>query len=236
MSKKVKNEPLANDNEWIEEEFSSFKKEDFASSTGVQLSPIVQPIAFVPYNTQEQPLFQYGSSYDLDRAREDIAREFETEEEGYKKKAPIEKKVRFLPIFLSILSLLIVGVLVLGEFALQEYLILTADTSGYAYVMQIVDTLTAGGELVIAELIVPGAVALIAVFAVINLIANLIKMKSKGACAISKICLFFMLTLSLVLVLVNMINDEVIGYGLYAVAGLSLISLVFGYLAKKDIK
>lgn len=232
MSKQVKNEQLAKDNEWIEEEFSSAPKEEF--DPGVQLSPIVQPIAFVPYNTQEQPLFQYGSSYDLDRAREDIAKEFEEEDEY--SDVPEQKRVHFIPIFLAILSLLVIGVLVLGEFALQEYLVLTADISGYAYVMQIVDIFSAGGELVIADIIIPGAVALIALFAVINLLANLIKMKSRGACVISKICLFFMLTLSLVLVLIHMINEEVIGYGLYAVAGLSFISLVFGYLAKKDIK
>ncbi len=232
MSKKPKNAPLANsDNEWIDEEFSGNNAAQNSSS--FQLAPIVQPLAIVPFNTQEQPLFQYGSSYDFNQAREDIARGFEDEiEQQYE--APIEKRVRFVPIFLAILSLLIVGVLVLGEFALQQYLVLTAGMSGYAYVMDLVNQVS--GTLVIADLVFPGAVAIVAVFSVLNLLASLIKMKSRGACAFSKICLFFMLTFSLVLVLISLMNEIEMGYGLYAVAGLSFLSLIIGYLAKKDKK
>lgn len=230
MSKKIKDNQISNDNEWIEEELSS-APESKNENSSVQLSPIVQPIAFVPYNTQEQPLFQYGSSYDFEQAKEDIANEFEEEDKEYEESLQV-KKVRVLPIFLVVLSLLLVAVMVVGEFVLQEYLILSADMSGYAYVMDFVDLLSAG-EMVIADMILPGCVALIALFAIINILANLIKIKSKGACCVSKICLFFMLALSLVLVLTNLMNDAEIGYGLYAVAGISFISLIFGYLAKK---
>lgn len=233
MSKKQKNAPLAqNDNEWIDEEFSG-EKNAAGNSSGFQLAPIVQPLAIVPFNTQEQPLFQYGSSYDFRQAREDIAQGFE-DEAAVQYEAPIEKRVRFVPVFLAILSLLVVGVLVLGEFALQQYLVLTTGMSGYAYVMDLVAKVT--GTIVIADLIFPGAVAIVAVFSVLNLLASLIKMKSRGACAFSKICLFFMLTFSLVLVLICLMNEMEMGYGLYAVAGLSFLSLVIGYLAKKDKK
>ena len=233
MSKKERKDLV--DNDWLDEEIS----DNAASSSpqapsGVQLSPIVQPIAFVPYNTQDQPLFQYGG-YDVQKAKEEIAQEFEDDEEYQEvyDDGDNEKKVRFTPIFLAVLSLLVVAVLVVGEFVLQEFLALTAGLSGYAYVMELVDIFTAGNELVIADLIFPGAVALVGLFAVINLIASLIKMKSKGASVVSKICLFFMLTFSLVLVLISLMNDYEIVYGLYAVAGLSLLSLVVGYLAKK---
>jgi len=110
---------------------------------------------------------------------------------------------------------------------------LTAGMSGYNYIVGLVDSFKAGGELVIAELIFPGSVALVGLFALINLIASLIKMKSKGACAIFKICLFFMVIFSLALVLISLMNDYDIIYGLYAVAGLSLLSLIIGFLAKK---
>lgn len=232
MAKKTNKTQFAKNNEWIEEEFSSCTK-DAKASQGIKLAPIIQPIAFVPYNTQEQSLFDYGD-YDYDRAREDISRGFQDEQAYDGREMPIEKKVRFIPIFIAILSLLIIGVLVAGKFVLQEYLMLVPDMSGYDYIMQIVDTFTSGAALVIKDLIIPGAVALIAFFALINFLASLIKMKSRGACAISKICLFFMLLLSIVLVVMNMINDVTLGYGLYAVAGLSFIALIVGYLAKKD--
>lgn len=234
MSNKVKKAPMAcSDNEWIEEEFSGEKQNASQTPSAFQLAPIVQPLAIVPFNTQEQPLFQYGSSYDLNQAREDIAAGFE-EDEPVQVYAPIEKRVRFVPIFLAVLSLLIVGVLVLGEFALQQYLVLTPGMSGYAYVMALINKIS--GTIVIADLVLPGAVAIVAVFSVLNILASLVKMKSRGACAFSKICLFFMLTFSLVLVLICLMNEVEMGYGLYAVAGLSFLSLVIGYLAKKDRK
>lgn len=241
MSKKERNVLVTDENEWIEEEFASKPKSNVpVGGAGVQLAPIVQPIAFVPYNTQEQPLLQYGNSgYDLARARDDIARGYDDDyddEYATPALASYEKKVRFVPIFLAILSLLIVGVMVAGEFVLKEYLVLTTGVSGYGYIMNLVDMVMAGGTLVIADMILPGAIALIALFAVLNLLASLIKMKSKGACTISKICLFFMLTFSLVVVLICLMNEIEMGYGLYAVAGLSFLSLVIGYLAKKDIK
>ncbi|MFW5780118.1 MAG: hypothetical protein ACOCWI_01520 [Bacillota bacterium] len=234
MSKKQKNDLV--DNEWLDEEISQKSASASPQSpSGVQLSPIVQPIAFVPYNTQDQPLFQYGG-YDVERAKEEIAQEFEDSEEYEEvyEESDSEKKVRFTPIFLAVLSLLVVAVLVVGEFVAQEFLALTAGMSGYAYIMELVDIFTAGGELVIADMIFPGAVGLVGLFAVINFIASLIKMKSRGASVISKICLFFMLTFSLVLTLISLMNDYEIVYGLYAVAGLSLLSLIVGYLAKKE--
>ena len=76
-------EYTALDNEWSEEEeFTS--EENKSSSAGVQLSPIIQPIAFVPYSTQDQPLLQYGDSngYSYEQAQaeedqEDIERTYE---------------------------------------------------------------------------------------------------------------------------------------------------------------
>ena len=225
-------EYTALDNEWSEEEeFTS--QENKSSSAGVQLSPIIQPIAFVQYSTQDQPLLQYGDSngYSYEQAQaeedqEDIERTYEYD---------TVKKVRFTPIFLSVLSLLVIAVIVAGEFVLQQYLSINDNISGYAYIMQLVDMVTAG-QLVIADLVIPGAVALIALFALINFIAGLIKMKSRGACAISKLCLFFMITLSLTLTLINIMNDAEINYGLYIVTGLSLLSLIIGYLTRKDEK
>ncbi len=222
------------ENEWLEEE------EEFSASSpekSVQLPPIVQPLAIVPYNTQEQPLFQYADSADDSMDTIEGYYEDEYEEDSYIRQPELAKKgVYGTPILLMIFSLLILAILILGEFVLKEYLIISSEMSGYAYTMELKDILMSGGELVIAELIIPGAVVLIALFSLINLIANLIKIKSRGACAISKVCLFFMVSFSLVLVLINLINDEAIGYGLYGVAGLSFLSLLFGYLTKKDIK
>ena len=186
MSKKVKEANLPSiTNEWEEEETVTRRANVpvAPASSGVQLGPIVQPIAFVPYNTQEQPLFQYGGTYDVARAKDEIAREFEDEEENEEIRTISEKKIRFVPIFLAILSLLIVAVLAAGKFVLQDYLAINTGISGYTYVINLVDVIT-NGSLVIADIILPGAVAIVALFSLINFITSLIKMKSRGASAV----------------------------------------------------
>ena len=230
MYKKLKeaNIPILK-NEWEEEETVN-KKTNVPvapASSGVQLGPIVQPVAFVPYNTQEQPLFQYGGTYDVAKAKEDIEREYEEEYEEDERiySAPIEKKVRFVPILLAILSLLIVGVMVAGQFVLQNYLAICEGISGYKYIFNLVDMISAG-DINIPDLILPAAVAVVALFAIINFLSSLIKMQYRGACTMSKISLFLMVTFALAVVLLCLMNELTMNYGLYAVVGLSFISLV----------
>lgn len=210
------------------------------------LPPIVQPIAFVPYTTQDQALLQMVPSNEL--GGETAAEEqyyYEEEPKSARKQKVASRNeilsevaddrgVKFIPIFSAILSLLVIAVVIVGKFVLQTELALLDGTSGFGYIENLIDIFTAGGSLEIDALIIPGAVALVALFAFVNLVISLITMKKRGASVVSKICVFFLILFSLALILIGVMDKMDIGYGMYAVAGLSFVIMLFSYLAKKD--
>ena len=181
----------------------------------VQLTPIIQPIAFVPYSTQDQELFV---------EEEEIVEEEIVEEEVV---AP-KKKVSCAAIFLSIFSLLIIGVYVAAEWVLTDILALVNGQSGLAIIMDLVETMEFTNFVNLAIAVVP-------VMALLTLVASLIRIKRKGACIFAQITTFIGLVAVIAALLLALINGEVeIGYGLYAVAALSLINVLIAYLAKRD--
>ena len=181
----------------------------------VQLTPIIQPIAFVPYSTQDQELFV---------EEEEIVEEEIVEEEVV---AP-KKKVSCAAIFLSIFSLLIIGVYVAAEWVLQDILALVNGQSGLAIIMDLVETMEFTNFVNLAIAVVP-------VMALLTLVASLIRIKRKGACIFAQITTFIGLVAVIAALLLVLIDGGYeIGYGLYASAALSLINVLIAYLAKRD--
>lgn len=184
----------------------------------VQLTPIIQPIAFVPYSTQDQPLYMFDDE-------EEVAEVEEVEEEVV---AAPKKKVSCAAIFLSIFSLIIVGIYVAANWVMPEYLGLIDGLSGYAIIMGLVETMDFTNFVNLAIAVVP-------VMAVLTLLASLIRIKKKGACVFAQITTFLGLVAVIAALLLVLIDGGfAIGYGLYAVAALSLINVLIAYLAKKD--
>lgn len=183
----------------------------------VQLTPIIQPIAFVPYSTQDQPLYMYDDEEEVEEI---------VEEEEEVVVAP-KKKVSCAAIFLSILSLLIVGVYVVANWVMPEYIGLVDGQSGLAIIMGLIDSMDFTNIMNIAIAVVP-------VMAVLTLIASLIRIMKKGACVFAKITTFFGLVAAIAAVLLAILDGVEIGYGLYAVAVLSLVNVLIAYLAKND--
>ena len=181
----------------------------------VQLTPIIQPIAFVPYSTQDQELFV---------EEEEIVEEEIVEEEVV---AP-KKKVSCAAIFLSIFSLLIIGVYVAAEWVLQDILALVNGQSGLAIIMDLVETMEFTNFVNLAIAVVP-------VMALLTLVASLIRIMRKGACIFAQITTFIGLVAVIAALLLVLIDGGYeIGYGLYASAALSLINVLIAYLAKRD--
>ncbi len=184
----------------------------------VQLTPIIQPIAFVPYSTQDQPLYMFDEE-------EEVVEEEVVEEEVV---APKKKKVSCAAIFLSIFSLIIVGIYVIAEYAVPEYLALIGGQSGLAIILGLVENMDFTNITNIALAVVP-------VMAVLTLISSLIRIMKKGACVFAKITTFLGLVAAIAALLLVLIDGTVeIGYGLYAVAALSLVNVLIAYLAKND--
>ncbi len=183
----------------------------------VQLTPIIQPIAFVPYSTQDQPLYM----------EDDYVEEDELVEEEEVVAAPKKKKVSCAAIFLSILSLLIIGVYVAGEYVLKEYLALVGEASGLGIILDFVGNISFDNIATIAILVAP-------VMAVLTIIASLIRIMKKGACVFAKITTFIGLVAVIAAIVLLLIESATIGYGLYIVAVLSFVNVLIAYLAKND--
>lgn len=191
---------------------------------GMSCNPIIQPISFVPYAG--------NSLWQNNEAKEEPAPTPAVPETPVAV-APEKKKVRFIPILLAIFSLLVIAVMVIGKYALTEYLAILDGKSGLDYIMtDLIDCFS--GSFEIAKFILPLSVAVVALFSIVNFITSLCTMFKKGASVLSKISIFFMLVFALVLCFIGLVNDITLGYGLYAVAGLSFLSLVFGYLSRNN--
>lgn len=216
MAKNKKTEVVADEAPVKEKKASPV---NYGGTAPVQLTPIIQPIAFVPYSSQEQPLYMY----DDEETFED-----EVEEEAA---APVakKKKVSAAAIFLIIFSLLVAAVYVVGKwFDASGYILVVNATSGLDLILDWVADFSVDIFMI--------ALAVAAVCAVLTILVSLIRIMKKGACVVAKITTFVGLVGALVALIMALMDSAAydIGYGLYAIAGLSLINVLIAYLAKND--
>ncbi len=189
---------------------------------------IVQPIAIVPYNTTEQPLWQYPSQPRFENPSYDG---FEEGEEAPQMAKKAGKGVNGIKIFMLILSLLYIALVVVGKFVDLEYLRFDSTRSGLDIIMLILPAFEAE-ELVIMDILFPALLAASCLFTVIILLASLFSMK-KGVGIFTKImAILAFLTLG---GFGYFLFDGGLGfgYGLYAAAGLALLNLVLALVAKR---
>lgn len=209
----------------VEETPVEEKKQQPVSSPAkvVQLTPIIQPIAFVPYSTQEQELYMYDEEVE---ENEDYGID---EEEDYVE-VPKKKKVSAAAIFLSIFGLLIIAVYVLGKFFAADYLGVIGTTSGLDLTINMIQDQAFTDITAILITVIP-------VCAVIVLLSSLIRIMHKGACVVAMIFAFFGIAAALAAILLIVLDGtEDIGYGLYIMAALSLINLLIALLSKREEK
>ena len=188
----------------------------------VQLTPIIQPIAFVPYSTQEQEL--YMEEEEEEAVNEPIPQEEEVV-------AP-KKKVSAAAIFLSIFSLLIIAVFVAGKWVLQDYLACVGGVAGLDVTLNYIEAQDWTDIVSILVTVIPVCAALV-------LISSLIRIMHKGACVFAMIFSLLGIAASLAAILMLALDDagnQSVGYGLYAMAGLSLINMLIAFLAKRERK
>ena len=188
----------------------------------VQLTPIIQPIAFVPYSTQEQEL--YMEEEEEEAVNEPIPQEEEVV-------AP-KKTVSAAAIFLSIFSLLIIAVFVAGKWVLQDYLACVGGVAGLDVTLNYIEAQDWTDIVSILVTVIPVCAALV-------LISSLIRIMHKGACVFAMIFSLLGIAASLAAILMLALDDagnQSVGYGLYAMAGLSLINMLIAFLAKREPK
>lgn len=223
MAKKSKNQQALVE-EVAAEEVQEKKPEQPVAKPNkvVQLTPIIQPIAFVPYSTQEQEL--YMEEEEEKAVDEPIPQEEEVV-------AP-KKKVSAAAIFLSIFSLLIIAVFVAGKWVLQDYLACVGGVAGLDVTLNYIEAQDWTDIVSILVTVIPVCAALV-------LISSLIRIMHKGACVFAMIFSLLGIAASLAAILMLALDDagdQSVGYGLYAMAGLSLINMLIAFLAKREPK
>lgn len=223
MAKKSKNQQALVE-EVAAEEVQEKKPEQPVAKPNkvVQLTPIIQPIAFVPYSTQEQELYME------EEEEEAVDEPIPQEEEAV---AP-KKKVSAAAIFLSIFSLLIIAVFVAGKWVLQDYLACVGGVAGLDVTLNYIEAQDWTDIVSILVTVIPVCAALV-------LISSLIRIMHKGACVFAMIFSLLGIAASLAAILMLALDDagdQSVGYGLYAMAGLSLINMLIAFLAKREPK
>lgn len=247
-------------------------------SKPLQLNPIIQPIAFVPYSTQQQELYMWeeeqqydgGPYYDAQAqaasAAYDVAAPaygdssyqasagaydqgyyggYGYQDYGYGyAQAPVasvetkkKKKVSAAAIILIILSLLSIALIVVGKFLNQSFLLMAGETSGLDMIINFFNDMTAGAEFGEA-MIMPIAVLVVAVGAVIVLLGSLFGLFKKGATVFAKLgaCLAFIG--ALVGLVVGLIKADTvqIQIGFYILVGIAALTLIIAFAAKNAPK
>lgn len=191
----------------------------------VQLTPIIQPIAFVPYSTQEQPLFMYD---DEDVYEDDVAEDEYYDEEEAVVAAPAKKKASAAAIVVALFSLIILGIYVIAKWVAAEYIGLIDGVGG----LDIIINFFGAPEWTDITTL---AIILVAVFAVLTLIGALIGVMRKGVNLFAKIMSALALVAALVAILMSVIGgDASVGYGLYGVAVICLINVLISWLSANE--
>lgn len=177
---------------------------------------VVQPFVVVPYVSQMQPLYQYDysgaetyQSGDTDDYIDDVIS---------------KSKVNVFKIFAMIFALLSIAVLVIGKFVTLDFLNIYGLNNG----LDIILSLKSGiAGLAFMDMIITFGIAAAALFAVVIFIVSLITIKGSSKvfkrvlCVLQLICV---LAVGYAVMHTGAFSD--IGYGLYALAGIAVISFI----------
>ncbi|MDD3946471.1 MAG: hypothetical protein PHI19_01375 [Clostridia bacterium] len=209
----------------------------------VQLTPIVQPLAFVPYSTQKQPLFMFDDEADPAIVPEAVPQEpvpVTIENEACEPSDAVTKPrkgIKAAPVILILLSLLVAAVFVVGKYVSVAadytyfYALEGINHNGIDIVISVYEAIAAG-EIIALEYALPSAIALTGVFAVLTFLASLIRICKKGACVFAKITTAFTFLFALLAIILALVEEATMGYGLYIAGGLALLSILVAYLSR----
>lgn len=211
-----------------------------APPPSLRFTPVVRPDAFVPF-VKDEPPFRVQLAPVSAPAPEAVPAEEPvriTDDVFACPAAKQKKRISGAAIVLILLGLLTAAVFVIGEYvaAVADYVKLYTLDGAVQNGIDIYKTvygIVTSGNIFVLENALPGAVALGGLFAVLTLLASLIRICKKGACVFAKITsVFALLFFAVALILCFAGRQTDIGIGLYAAGGLSLLSLLVAFLAR----
>ncbi|NLL56620.1 MAG: hypothetical protein GX242_05365 [Clostridiales bacterium] len=211
-------------------------------SSTVQLPAIVQPIALVPYASQNQPLVQYNPSYQP---------EIPLGNSG----DPVYKAKPYAALSVSIILFAVASVVAL---ALLSCLKSVSSITGLdavlglaqkfnlgeissKYYTEVFDPLSSSADIMVKIAIwaIPIIFALLAIFAVILTIKYLVKLGGRKSPRCFSVLAFIGLILSAINLVIFMMSDVILGHtltvelGMYIALGAYLLMFILPFFAKK---
>lgn len=211
-----------------------------APPPSLRFTPVVRPDAFVPF-VQDEPPFRVQLAPASAPAPEAVPSEAAVKIADDVIACPAQKhkkRVSGAAIALILLGLLTAAVFVLGEYvaAIADYAkfyTLDGAAQNGIDIYKTVYGIVTSGSIFVLENALPGAAALGGLFAVLTLLASIIRICKKGACVFAKITSVFALLFFVIALILCFAGRQVgIGIGLYAVGGLSLISMLVAFLSR----
>jgi len=210
---------------------------DYDPSDVTVARTIVQPIAIVPYNTTEQPLYQYESQQAYGQGYTD---EYSYGDQNYDSRSlertTAKKGLNALKIILMVLSLLYIAVIVVGKFVDLEYLKFDANRSGLEIVLKATSVFSQGfqglKELDIKEMLFPILLAANCLFVLMLFLASIFSIK--GGVSIFEKIIAILSLLSMGGFGYLMYDAKLsFGYGFYAAVALTALIAILALVGKR---
>jgi hypothetical protein len=205
---------------------------DYDPNNVTMAKTIVQPIAIVPFNTTEQPLYQYLPQNTYGNAgSQDGYQGYENENyDAHLDNVGAKKGVNGIKIVLLLLSLLYIALVVVGKFVDIAYLKFYGTQNGLEILLTVTTAFKPG--LAIKEMLLPILLAANCLFVVLIFLTSIIGIK-KGVSIFVKI--ISILSLLSIGGFGYLIFDAKLGfgYGLYAAAGLTVLMALLALIGKR---
>ena len=185
----------------------------------IQLQPIVQPVALVPYNTDNQNIDQYDDEFNGNEEFDDYCTD--------------SRRLNASKLLTFIFGLVAVAVLILGKFlnmaALKPYLTISGTKSGLEIIMGITTVISSTANFMekLPTILLTAGAALLVILMLISIFS--VKRGTGGFCKI----LAVLMAICLIAFVVLTIIDKSAAYGGYIVGGISLLIAIFTLAGKK---
>ena len=155
-----------------------------------------------------------------------------------KKGGKNKRTVKKAAIFAIIFSILILAVIIVPNFLngqdFVEYLNIVEGKNGYSMIMDLVDTVTGGGSFEIMDMLVPGGLAILAIFTALTLLFNIFSIKARKYPILCRLVAFIALIGALLMAIMLVVKEmEAMAYGAIIVTALALINALVTLTGKR---
>lgn len=201
----------------------------------VQLTPVVQPVALVPYSTQAEPLFTYEEEIIKDSFNNEsyCSATKKYEKIDACKKLKCKRRNKIFPLLVMLVSILALFLMISGDYFLEEYLSLSNNQGITNITLGFLDSIAQNSFSLINDI---AELSVLITFALLIIITftSLFNIK-RGVGIISKIISFFIVVFSFTSAII-FLRQEIINYGSYVLSALAFLILTLGYAGTRPCK